>query len=135
MTRVLLAVAIAALVACGAEEPAAVASAASREMARLGVLSTGPATVTTITLPLQLGDAEYGPKALACQAGGYDLNSAGGAEVLFTGTDISQRCQGQPAMIWVVTRGDSVVCAYKSVRRDSMMAPGIWAVNDPVCHD
>jgi hypothetical protein len=135
MTRVLLVVVVAALVACGAEEPAPVASAASGEMARLGVHSTGPATASTITLPPQLDDAEFELKALACRAGGYDLDSAAGAEVLFTGADISQRCAGQPAMIWVVTRGDSVVCAYKSVRRESLMAPGIWAANDPACHD
>jgi hypothetical protein len=135
MKRVLFAVAATAALGCGGAQPSTPTTPATREMERLGVHTTGPITATPATLPLQLGDAQWGPKAEACRAGGYDLGSAAGTEVLLTRAEISQTCQGQPAMIWVVTRGESVICAYKTVTPDSSMAPGVWAVGDPACHD
>jgi hypothetical protein len=55
-------------------------------------------------------------------------------QVTFYGADVLETCQAEAAMVWVVVRGNDVVCAYMSVRADSSMVPGIWAANHPACH-
>lgn len=106
-----------------ADSGAAVGDVAAQELARLGFRAAGPATLFETTLPAELTDANYGPKQEACRAAGYDLSAAGGAQVLFSGVEVD-RC----GMVWIVTRGAEVVCAYGSVGPRSSAAPGIWAI-------
>lgn len=117
----------------GPPPPSGLDGVVERAIVDLGLHVAGPATVLEVALPLELNDASYGPKQRACLAGGYDLSVAAGMRAVFSGADVVEPCGSFPAMVWVVTRGAEVVCAYRSVRRDSSAAPGIWAVGDPGC--
>ena len=132
--RVAALLALAAVAACGGDpEPAATGTPASRELTRLGLRPIGPTTILDSTVPARLDDPKDAALADTCRAGGYDLTAAAGRPVTFTGVDVEESCAGEPAMAWVVTDGDVVRCAYLSVRRGSLLAPGIWPVRDPSC--
>jgi hypothetical protein len=111
-----LTIAFGAVCGCGSDKPTPIINtAAAREIARLGVQTTGPATTIDIALPTQFTDGNYGPKEAACRAASYDLSIAAGMQVAFTGIDITELCGSEPAMIWVVSQGDSVFARSSSM--------------------
>ena len=81
------------------------------------------------TLPEQLTDANWGLKATVCEQAGYDLNAYAGESVLLTKYNITETCYGEPLYLWVITKDDECICPYKTVREDSGIAPGVYAVD------
>ncbi len=78
----------------------------------------------------EVGAADGWLRRWCCSA---DLNKAAGKTVTFTSVALEEVCDAEPIAVWVVTDGDAVICAYFAVLPGSMVAPGLWAVNDQSC--
>jgi hypothetical protein len=99
----------------------------------------GQPTTTSITLPQQLTDANWGLKEGLCQQAGYDLTPYAGQNVTLIQFNLTEKyyhpaipgTTGEPLYLWVVAKDQTSVCGYLSVREGSGLIPGVFAVNDP----
>ena len=77
-----------------------------------------------------------------CRKGEYDLSSYLDQNLTFTGyrTDVvyqiargmeNEVVKEEPLNVWVISSDSKIVCIYLSVREDSTIAPGVFAVDDP----
>lgn len=99
------------------------------ELEKLNVEVTGPSVETEIQLPLTFSDANWGLKKIVCEEGGYDLSSYAGKPVSFTSYNINDTYDGHPLDLVLISSGNVIVCAYKTVREGSNLSPGIFPVN------
>jgi len=99
----------------------------------------GQTTTTSITLPQQLTDANWGLKEGLCQQAGYDLTPYAGQSVSLIQFNLTEKyyhpsipgTTGEPLYLWVVAKDQTSVCGYLSVRDGSGFIPGVFSVNDP----
>lgn len=100
----------------------------------------GQPTTTSITLPQQFTDANWGLKEELCQQAGYDLAPHAGQNVSLLRYNLTEKYYpavsrnigaGEPLYLWVIAKDQTSVCGYLSVREDSGLIPGVFAVNDP----
>jgi hypothetical protein len=102
----------------------------------LGLTATSNVQTINQTIPADpTTDADWGPKAAACQQGGYALTALAGGTVCLLSEDVTQSCQGYPAAVWVVMSRGAVACVYKALQPGSLLAPGIYSATNPLCHD
>ncbi len=96
-------------------------------------------TVTTLTLPQQFTDANWGLKEQLCQQAGYDLMPYAGQDVSLVKYSVTEKFYhpsnpeigALPLYLWVVAKDQTSVCGYFSVREGSNFVPGVFALNDP----
>jgi len=106
--------------------------AAAQAMANLGLIGTGAAQASDVTLPATLAtDATWRVRADACQQGGYDISALAGQTVCLVGQSIPQACAVSPDTVWVVMSGGAVKCIYES----SNTPAGIYVVGGSYCSD
>ena len=100
------------------------------EIARHKLQIEGDPTIVKITLPERLTDANWGLKALVCENGGYNLYAYAGETIYITSCNITETCKGEPLQVCVLTEADICICAYKTVRENSEMVPGIFPIDE-----
>lgn len=90
------------------------------------------------TISQQLTDADLSLKESLCRQAGYDLTPYKGQNLSFTKYGLIEKYYpvtlmgfGLPLNLWVITKDLVTVCGYVSVRDDSIITPGLFAVNDP----
>src|SRR3989338_1553456 len=98
---------------------------------RLNIEVTGQPKQVELELPSNLSDANWGMKKTVCEEGGYNLSAYAGKTLLFTSYPINEVWNNtEPLNVWVATSGDTLVCVYKAVRENSMVAPGIFSIKE-----
>jgi hypothetical protein len=103
---------------------------ASKAIAGLGLTTAGVAQTLNTTLSATLTDANWGPKATACQQGGYDITSLAGQTVCLLGQSIVQRCSDHGDTAWVLMSGGIVQCIYETSKAG---LPGVYPVGKADC--
>ncbi len=85
------------------------------------------------TLPSELTDANWGLKEIVCQQAGYDLTPYAGQTVSLMRYSLREEYTpvDEPLYLWIVIKDNSCICAYATVRENSGLIPGVFAVNDP----
>jgi hypothetical protein len=82
------------------------------------------------TLPEELTDANWGLKAIVCDDAGYDLYAHAGEDIVADRYNITESCYTESLYLWLLIKDDECICAYKTVREDSYLVPGVFAVNE-----
>ena len=101
------------------------------ELERLNIQATGQFKQIQLELPSHLSDANWGMKKTICEEGGYNLSSYAGKTLLFTSYSINEVWNNtEPLNVWIATIGEKIVCVYKTVRENSMVAPGIFSIKE-----
>ncbi len=101
------------------------------ELQRLNIEVTGASKQIELELPSVLSDANWGLKKIICEEGGYNLSAYAGKTILFTSYPINEVWNNtEPLNVWVATSEDKIVCVYKAVRENSMVAPGIFSIKE-----
>lgn len=93
-----------------------------------------PTTIIT-TLPQQFNDANWGLKELICEQAGYSLTPYAGESITLIKFNITGRDEmfpNEPLYLWVVAKDQTSICGYLTVREQSGLIPGVFAVNDPI---
>jgi hypothetical protein len=105
-----------------------------KAIAAAGRVAVGLPQMLNVTLPAILTtDADWGPKATACQQGGYDITPLAGKPICLVEQDITQRCQGNPARVSVLMNDGAVACIYKTVRQGFGATPAVYSATNPSC--
>ena len=86
---------------------------------------------TTVTLPQQLNDANWGVKETICEKAEYSLRPYAGQTITSTKYTITETYSGEPLYLWVLEQNQKTICAYFSVREASTLTPGLFAAGDP----
>ncbi len=92
---------------------------------------TGAPTSSTITLPQQLNDANWGLKETACEQAGFSLLPYAGQNTTLIKYSITETYLSEPVYLWVLEQNQTTICGYLSVRESSTLTPGVFALNDP----
>jgi hypothetical protein len=96
-------------------------------------------TTTTFLLPQQFNDANWGLKENLCEQAGYSLIPFAGQSVSLVRYDLVEKYfgpavpvgAGEPLYLWIVAKDQLSICGYLSVRENSSLIPGVFALNDP----
>jgi hypothetical protein len=91
---------------------------------------TDDPTSSTITLPQQFNDANWGLKETTCEQAGYSLLSSAGQSITSIKYSITETYGSEPLYLWVLEQNQTTICAYLTVRESSTLTPGIFALND-----
>jgi hypothetical protein len=99
----------------------------------------GHAVTTSLDLPQQFTDGDWGLKQDLCQEAGFDLVPYAGQTVSSIRYSLMEKyysanvfvLPGEPLYLWVIAKDRRSVCGYLSVREGSALIPGVFAVNDP----
>jgi hypothetical protein len=102
------------------------------EMQRFNLTGVGEPLVQSISLPDDFTDLNWGIKASACEAGGYDLSPYAGQTAFLTEYALSETYMNEPLKAYVISQGNQVICAYKAVSNSSSLAPGVFAIDASV---
>ena len=92
---------------------------------------TGEPISSTITLPQQLNDANWGLKETTCEQVGYTLLPYAGENITSIKYSIIETYGSEPLYLWVLEQNQTTICAYLTVRESSTLTPGIFALNNP----
>ncbi len=102
----------------------------------------GQPTTTTLNLPKQFTDANWGLKELLCQRAGYDLTPYAGQTVSLVQYRVTENyyfsakpkpwAAGESLYLWIVAKDGVSVCGFLSAREGSSLIPRVFAVNDPL---
>jgi len=84
------------------------------------------------TLPQEFNDANWGLKETVCQQAGYDLTPFAGQTVSLMRYSILEKYNGDPLYLWILTKENTCICAYTSVREGSGLVPGIFPVSEGI---
>lgn len=102
----------------------------SEELKKLNIQVIGQPKQIEFQLPSALTSSNWGLKKTICEEGGYNLSLYVGESVLLTSYAINERFENESLDAWIISKGDKIACVYKSVREDSILAPGIFSVKD-----
>jgi inhibitor of cysteine peptidase len=99
----------------------------------------GQSITTPFTLPQPITDAGWGLKEDMCQQAGYDLTPYAGQNISVIQYNLAEKyyypailgSAGESLYLWVIAKDQTSICGYLSVREDSGLIPGVFAVNDP----
>ena len=99
----------------------------------------GQSTTTSLTLPQQFTDANWGLKEGLCQQAGYDLTPYAGQNVSSIRFNLTEKyyhpaipgIAGEPLYLSVIAKDQTSICGWLSVREGSGLIPGVLTVNDP----
>ena len=101
------------------------------ELKKLNITATGKPEQMELQLPEILSDDNWGVKKIACEEGGYNLSVYAGKTILLTKYSTNEIYDNaEPLDVWVVSSGEKVVCVYKTVVKNSNMAPGVFSVKE-----
>ncbi len=95
---------------------------------QLGVKVIGPADQREIVFPDSFQDAQWGYINRFCEEGGYHLSDHAGNKVVMVSFLIDQLYENEPLYVHAVMYRDNIVCVYKSVGHNSVLAPGIFSI-------
>lgn len=87
----------------------------------------GQPVSTSLTLPQQFTDANWGLKESTCQQAGYDLTPFAGQNITALKYDITEKYSGDSLSLIVLAKDQNCICGYVAA---SNLIPGIIAVND-----
>lgn len=105
------------------------------ELEKYDIEVSGDASKRDTTIPQDLTGFWSYVKNI-CEDGGYDLSTYTEKEVTMTTYPINQYYHKkvyndtEPLQATVITKGNKVICAYKSTREGSMLLPGFFAIDD-----
>jgi hypothetical protein len=102
------------------------------EIQSYGLSSVGVPLVQEITLPDEFTGPNWGIKADACEAGGYNLNPHAGQTAFLTEYNLTVTYRKEPLNVYILTQGSRVICAYIAVQNSSSIAPGVFAIDLPL---
>lgn len=88
----------------------------------------GQPTSTSLTLPLQFTDANWGLKETTCQQAGYDLTPYAGQNITAIKYNLTETYSGDSLSLIVLAKDQTCICGYVAATN---LIPGIIAVNDP----
>lgn len=88
-------------------------------------------SLLTVELPVDLSGPQWALKAQVCREAGYDIDTYGGYVVSLKETYIDEYYETEPLSLWEMYYKGEIICAYKSVRKESLLMPGIFSENDP----
>jgi hypothetical protein len=100
------------------------------ELKRYGLHIKGNPTVTQITLPQEFNDANWGMKKTICEESGYSLSRHAGEKVFLISINIAEKYHNEPLTVWIITKKNTCIGAYVSVRKNSQLIPGIFSINE-----
>lgn len=89
----------------------------------------GDPTITSLTLPQQFTDANWGIKENVCAQTGYSLIPYAGESISAIKYAITEKYLSEPLYLWILAKDQIGICSYLSVRENSNAAPGVMAVN------
>lgn len=90
----------------------------------------GQASTASLILPQQFNEANWGVIESVCEQGGYSLNSYAGQSISEIRYNIVETWGSEPLYLWVLAKDQTSVCSYLSVRENSNVTPGVFAVNN-----
>ena len=91
--------------------------------------SDKPADSFDMTLPPTfVSTSEWAPTNNACAGGGYDLSLYSGKNVSVASYTSSEMFNKEPLDVKVISNGYKIVCVFRSVKKGSTVAPGVFPV-------
>lgn len=112
-----------------AKSPYLVPPCVYEELKRHDIVQTSKPSFVKDTIKTEyLNGPNWGLKKSVCEDAGYSLDSVIDKEVLLVNFEIKEKWRDESLEVWAVTYNQSCLCLYKTVGKNSAMAPGIMSV-------
>jgi len=117
-----------AMIGCGSSSSTPTSQAVGADiLQKYNFHVVGQPTSTSLTLPLQFTDANWGLKETTCQGAGYDLTPFAGQDITSIQYSIAEKYFGTSLSLNVLAKGQTSICGFVV----NGAVPGIIAVNNP----